>query len=44
MLADPRTMAVDEIVARTEYVLAGRFATIARVAEVTGSSAENARG
>lgn len=36
MLADPRTLPVDAIIARTEYALAGRFATIATVAEVVG--------
>jgi nicotinamidase-related amidase len=38
VLADPRTMRVEDIVARTEYVLAGRFATIATVAELTGTA------
>jgi len=33
ILADPRTLPADEIVARTEYALAGRFATIATMAE-----------
>ncbi|MDH6138364.1 nicotinamidase-related amidase [Kitasatospora sp. GP30] len=37
ILADPRTLATDEIIARTEYALAGRFATIATVEELTGS-------
>lgn len=37
VLADPKTMRVEDIVARTEYVLAGRFATIASTAEVTGA-------
>jgi len=36
LLADPRTLPADAVVARTEYVLAGRFATIASVAELTG--------
>jgi nicotinamidase-related amidase len=35
ILADPRTLAVDDILARTEYALAGRFATISTVAELT---------
>jgi nicotinamidase-related amidase len=35
ILADPRTLQVDDIIARTEYVLAGRFATIRTVAELT---------
>ncbi|MEV0153343.1 isochorismatase family protein [Micromonospora sp. NPDC050686] len=34
ILADPRTLSTAEIVARTEYALAGRFATIRTVAEV----------
>ncbi|MEV6670680.1 isochorismatase family protein [Streptomyces sp. NPDC051162] len=37
ILADPRTLGTDAIVARTEYVLAGRFARIATVEELTGS-------
>lgn len=36
VLADPRTLGTDEIVARTEYALAGRFATIRTVAELAG--------
>ncbi|MBZ4319104.1 cysteine hydrolase family protein [Streptomyces huiliensis] len=35
ILADPRTLTTDAIVARTEYALAGRFARIATVDEVT---------
>lgn len=35
ILADPRTLSADEVTARTEYVLAGRFATIRTVAELT---------
>ena len=35
--ADPRTLSAADIVARTEYVLAGRFATISTVAELTGA-------
>ncbi len=35
ILADPRTLPVEEIIARTEYVLARRFATIRTVAELT---------
>ncbi len=34
ILADPRTLSNDDISARTEYVLAGRFATIGTVAEL----------
>ena len=37
ILADPRTLQVDDIIARTEYALAGRFATIRTVAELTGA-------
>jgi nicotinamidase-related amidase len=35
ILADPATLPVAEIIARTEYALAGRFATIATMAELT---------
>jgi len=35
ILADPRTLQVDDIIARTEYALAGRFAKIRTVAELT---------
>lgn len=34
ILSDPRTLPVEEIIARTEYVLAGRFATIRTVEEL----------
>jgi len=34
VLADPTTLSTDEIVRRTEYALAGRFARIATVAEI----------
>lgn len=37
ILADPRTLGVEEILTRTEYALAGRFATVVRVADVVGS-------
>jgi nicotinamidase-related amidase len=37
ILADPRTLPADAILARTEYVLAGRFATIRTVAEVVAA-------
>ncbi|GIG89102.1 cysteine hydrolase family protein [Plantactinospora endophytica] len=40
ILADPRTLGVDEIVTRTEYALAGRFATIRTVAELTAELTE----
>ncbi|MGE5291619.1 MAG: cysteine hydrolase family protein [Micromonosporaceae bacterium] len=35
ILADPLTLSTDDVIARTEYALAGRFATIRTVAEVT---------
>jgi nicotinamidase-related amidase len=34
LLSDPRTLPVEAILSRTEYALGGRFATIARVADV----------
>jgi len=37
ILADPRTLGTAEIIARTEYVLAGRFATIRTVSELTAA-------
>jgi nicotinamidase-related amidase len=37
LLADPRTLAAEDVVRRTEYALAGRFATVRTVAELTGS-------
>ncbi|HEY3504874.1 MAG TPA: isochorismatase family protein [Actinocatenispora sp.] len=37
ILADPRTLGTDEILARTAYALSGRFATVATVDELTGS-------
>jgi len=40
ILADPRTLKVDDILARTEYALAGRFATIRTVAELTGDNTD----
>ncbi|GLY05670.1 MULTISPECIES: cysteine hydrolase family protein [Actinoplanes] len=36
LLADPRTLAAADVVARTEYALAGRFATIRTTASVVG--------
>lgn len=39
MLADPRTLDAEEVIARTEYALAGRFATVTTVDEVTGGAA-----
>jgi nicotinamidase-related amidase len=35
LLADPRTLPADAVIERTEYALAGRFATIRTVAELT---------
>lgn len=37
VLADPSTLSTDEIIRRTEYALAGRFATIRTVDEITAS-------
>ncbi|MET9222229.1 MULTISPECIES: isochorismatase family protein [unclassified Streptomyces] len=37
VLADPRTLLPADIIARTEYALAGRFATVSTVKELTGS-------
>ena len=37
ILADPRTLPAADVLARTEYALAGRFATIATVADLTRS-------
>ncbi|WP_067483115.1 cysteine hydrolase family protein [Actinomadura hibisca] len=37
VLADPRTLQVEEIITRTEYALAGRFATIASVDDLVGA-------
>jgi nicotinamidase-related amidase len=34
LLADPRTLPADAVIERTEYALAGRFATIATIAEL----------
>jgi nicotinamidase-related amidase len=39
ILSDPRTLGTDDIISRTEYVLAGRFAAIRTVAELTGGLA-----
>ncbi|MFI9271621.1 cysteine hydrolase family protein [Kitasatospora sp. NPDC052896] len=44
LLADPTTLTTDQIVARTEYALAGRFATIATVAELTRPAAATSIG
>jgi nicotinamidase-related amidase len=39
LLADPRTLPASAVIERTEYALAGRFATISTIAEVTSSPA-----
>ncbi|MGB2570230.1 isochorismatase family protein [Micromonospora citrea] len=36
ILADPRTLSNEQMIARTEYALAGRFAVVRTVDEVTG--------
>ncbi|WP_413760402.1 cysteine hydrolase family protein [Streptomyces sp. MMBL 11-3] len=38
LLADPRTLSADEVIRRTEYALAGRFATIATVDELEAAA------
>jgi nicotinamidase-related amidase len=38
LLADPRTLPARAVIERTEYALAGRFAAIATVAEVTAAA------
>jgi nicotinamidase-related amidase len=38
LLKDPRTLPASAIIERTEYALAGRFATIATIADVTGAA------
>ena len=42
LLADRRTLPASAVIERTEYALAGRFATIAAIAEVVGHAAEAA--
>ncbi|MFI6874314.1 cysteine hydrolase family protein [Streptomyces sp. NPDC050400] len=42
LLADPRTLGAQEIIRRTEYALAGRFATIATVAELEAARGDQA--
>ena len=37
LMADPTTLRTEDIITRTEYALAGRFATVRTVAELTGS-------
>jgi nicotinamidase-related amidase len=44
ILADPLTLSALDVVTRTEYALAGRFATIRRVAELTGAVATGVGG
>jgi nicotinamidase-related amidase len=44
LLADPRTLPVSAIIERTEYALAGRFATIATIAEVTAPATGSGTG
>jgi nicotinamidase-related amidase len=39
LMADPRTLHNADIIARTEYALSGRFATISTVDEITGAKA-----
>ena len=39
LMADPRTLHAADVIARTEYALAGRFATIATVDEIVGAEA-----
>ena len=36
LLADPRTLPADAVIERTVYALAGRFAAVRTVAELTG--------
>jgi nicotinamidase-related amidase len=38
LLADPRTLPAPAVIERTVYALAGRFATIRTVAELTGQA------
>ncbi|MFG2310504.1 cysteine hydrolase family protein [Streptomyces sp. NPDC048566] len=42
LLSDPRTLSAEEVIRRTEYALAGRFATIATVAELETAAASRA--
>ncbi len=44
ILADPMTLGVEEIVERTEYALAGRFATIKTVDELTMANPVEGQG
>jgi nicotinamidase-related amidase len=38
ILADPRTLCAEDVITRTEYALAGRFAAIRTVAELAGGA------
>jgi nicotinamidase-related amidase len=40
LLADPRTLPASAVIERTEYALAGRFATIATIADVARMAAD----
>ncbi|MFE9680398.1 cysteine hydrolase family protein [Streptomyces sp. NPDC002701] len=42
LLADPRTLSADEVIRRTEYALAGRFATIATVDQLEAAAGRRA--
>ncbi|WP_326783758.1 cysteine hydrolase family protein [Streptomyces sp. NBC_00151] len=42
LLADPRTLGAEDVIRRTEYALAGRFATIATVDELETVAASRA--
>nr|WSY49091.1 isochorismatase family protein [Streptomyces sp. NBC_00886] len=42
LLADPRTLPVEEIIRRTEYALAGRFATIATTDQLEAAAVPQA--
>lgn len=42
LLADPRTLGAEDVIRRTEYALAGRFATIATVDELETAAASRA--
>ncbi|MFF0223696.1 cysteine hydrolase family protein [Streptomyces sp. NPDC004629] len=42
LLADPRTLPAEEVVRRTEYALAGRFATLATIDRLEAAAARRA--
>lgn len=44
ILADPLTLSTADVLTRTEYALAGRFATIRTVAGLTGAMATGVGG